>query len=332
MKKIFSRENITINDWYAIHTLMKTGINLNKALSILQNKTNHKMFKRIIVKLESGLKIKDCIEEYLSDDIKMNLLTFLKVLPFEKALALALEIYEYESDFKRNLQKELFYPCILLIFSISGLFLFDRFGLDGIFDILKSFNVNVLMFAIVRSIIRLFIYIIYFVLIIILCLFLVFKSEKRIVMGYIILSKYFRDSLLQIYFSQNFISYFEMCYKLGYKTKESLELLKSLKEKPIISFLAYHVDDYLLKGSTMDEALNLVYFDSKVASFIKLATISNDFDIILRRYVDICNENLKTKLKAITKGIQIGIYSIIGIIIIFIYQVLFLPMQTISQF
>ena len=60
--------------------------------------------------------------------------------------------------------------------------------------------------------------------------------------------------------------------------------------------------------------------------------IHSIFDQLLDNYCLMVDELLKRKSKRLTLTIQLISYLFIGIIVIFIYQVLFIPMQAISGF
>ena len=105
-----------------------------------------------------------------------------------------------------------------------------------------------------------------------------------------------------------------------------------MREKPLISFLAYHVDEAFMKGEGMAEALDNPYLDSRLQSFMKMAVVSLNFDKLLRRYVEVCAMDMERRIKKYTRIVQFSIYILIGVMLIFIYQVLFLPIQAIGQF
>lgn len=332
MKKFWIKEVISLDDWRAIHTLIKTNLPLQECLALLINKGNKKLFERILQALKAGQRIDEAVLPYLDKRLKSAFSSFIQVLTFEKALEMSLEIYDYDQKRQKQLRKDLVYPGLLFIFSLLGLYLFDTFGLDAIFNILVSFAVDIGAFYIFRLLIRLFIYSIFVILIICGLIFLFFKHPGRIVILYILVSRYFPDSLWQLYYSQNFIALFALCGELGYKTKETLAILKSMREKPLISFLAYHVDEAFMKGEGMAEALDNPYLDSRLQSFMKMAVVSLNFDKLLRRYVEVCAMDMERRIKKYTRIVQFSIYILIGVMLIFIYQVLFLPIQAIGQF
>lgn len=332
MKKNLKKEQILLDDWQAILTLLKTGLPLQECLNLIQNKRNRKIFTKIKRDLNQGLDASKCIEPYICKELKVPFSSFIKLLSLEKSLSLSFDIHNYEAANKNEIIKNLAYPFMMFIFSLTSLYIFEIYGLDSIFNVLRSFKINVDAFEIIRVILKIVMNIIYIALFASMILFLIVRNKKRIVIFYILMVRYMPNSVIQIFYSQEFMSLFSLCYKMGYKTKESIDILKSLKDRPIISFIAYHVDESFLRGSNINEALTNKYLDNRISSFIKIAMISNDFDKIIDNYVEVSKLELNKKIRRYTRMIQISIYLFIGILVIFIYQVLFLPLQAIGQF
>ena len=99
-----------------------------------------------------------------------------------------------------------------------------------------------------------------------------------------------------------------------------------------ISFLAFHLDESLMEGETMKEAMHKKYYDSSLSRFIKIGNYTNDFSQIISSYISLAKKKIRQRMKRYTVTIQLSTYAFIAAIIIFIYQVLFMPMQAISMF
>ena len=82
----------------------------------------------------------------------------------------------------------------------------------------------------------------------------------------------------------------------------------------------------------MIEAVNKNYYDSSLKRFIKIANYTNDFEGILNTYIDVVKRKIEYRIKKYTLTLQMLTYSFIGLIIIFIYQLLFIPMQAINLY
>ena len=149
---------------------------------------------------------------------------------------------------------------------------------------------------------------------------------------YLFLSEHFPNSLMSVYYSEEFMSLLLICMEHGYRTKEAISILKDTKNSPVISFLAFHLDESLMEGETMKEAVHKKYYDSSLSRFIKIGNYTNDFSQIVSSYISLAKQKIRQRMKRCTVTIQLSTYAFIGAIIVFIYQVLFMPMQAISMY
>ena len=143
---------------------------------------------------------------------------------------------------KQKLQKELVYPVILLFMSMTGLFLFDRYGLNSIVSLLKQFNTGTGSFGLFRNMLRFMVYVLYFGFIVLSLLFLYFKKPKRIVMLYVMLCRFKTFNTVKSYYSAELISMMLICRKAGFHTRETLDILRSLSSCPVTAFLSFHLN------------------------------------------------------------------------------------------
>ena len=63
-----------------------------------------------------------------------------------------------------------------------------------------------------------------------------------------------------------------------------------------------------------------------------IASYSKDYLSILLSYLEYSKEKVNIFIKKVTAYIQGSSYAVIGLIIIFVYQLLFMPMQAITGF
>lgn len=327
-----NKKVISIEDLNYLKELNETNLPIRQSFKLLTNSRNEKVFKEIQDHLDNGELIESFISNYLPKEIALYMVPLLNKLSFNESLKIALAFYTEEKKSEKSLSKAITYPIILLFVSLTALYLFDMYGLDAIFEMLKSFNTDLSMYQNLRVIFRILVYTFYFGFLIFAILAIYFLSKKRIVLLYLFLSKHKLFSLVHIWCCQKFVSLFLVCDKLGYKTKDCLEILKSMKSKPIISFLAYHMDEKLLEGSSLMEASKQEYYDETLSRFINIATYTNNFVVILENYLELTKEKVTKKMKKLTTSIQLITYGFIGIIIIFIYQILYLPMQALQGY
>jgi len=327
-----NKKVISIEDLNYLKELNETNLPIRQSFKLLTNSGNEKVFKSIEERLDNGELIENFINEYLPKEISLYMVPLLNKLSFNESLRISLAFYFEEKKSEKTLSKAITYPIVILFVSLTALYLFDMYGLDSIFEMLKSFNTDLSTYQNLRIVFRTLVYVFYFGFLLISILAIYFLSKKRIVLLYLFLSKHKLFSLLHIWSCQKFVSLYLVCDKLGYKTKDCLEILKSMKSKPIISFLAYHMDEKLLEGASLLEASKQEYYDETLSRFINIATYTNNFIAVLENYLELTKEKLVKKMKKLTTTIQLITYGFIGIIIIFIYQILYLPMQALQGY
>lgn len=330
LKTAFYKKELSVEDLSYISKLLDTNISFHQTLDLLRNKKNEKIFEDIIKQLDEGKLIETIIPSYLPKQIKDYMFPLLKTLSFSSALSLSLEFYDKHKNNESNLLSQIAYPCILLFITITVLYLFDLYGMDTIFNLVTTFTSDIGIYKDIRVVFRIIINFFYYGLLLGILLLIFFIQPKRISILYMFISKYLPNSLVTTYYSEEYVSLMLSCVKKGYKTKEILEILKSMKTKPIISFLAYHMDESLLQGETLRQATKKNYYDLSLPRFIKIANYTNDFGNMLEAYIMLAKEKISRMMKKYTLTIQICTYMFIGIIVIFIYQILFMPMQALS--
>ncbi len=323
---------LSIEDLSYFSKLLKNGLSINECFDLLKTRKNDEIFSKIRKRLDQGELIEKLIGDYLPKNIRSYTLALLNSLSFSAALNLSLQFYERNEEGRKDVLSNIAYPLILLFISITSLYLFDLYGIDSIFALISSFEENIGIYKDFRILFRIIVMIVYYGTLIIFCLVILFSRPQRITLFYIFLSRHFPNSFLSIYYSEEFMSLFLICVQKGYSTKESLGILKSMSSKPIISFLAYHMDESLMEGDTLKDAAKKDYYDPSLARFIKIANYTNDFSSIIESYVFMTREKIRKRMKNYTLTIQLLTYIFIGLVVIFVYQILFMPMRAISIF
>ena len=332
LKALFYEKCLSIDDLTYLSKLLETNLPIHQCFDLLRNKRNRFAFEEISRRLQEGELIEHFISEYVPRKIRTYLVALLPVLSFSLALSLSLRFYEKEENSSNTLLSQIAYPCILFFVTISALYLFDLYGMDSMFDLLGSFAADTGFYQDLRYLFRITINLIYYAFLIGVLLLIYFKQPKRITYLYLLASRYLPNSLFHTYYCEAFMSLFLICLEQGYKTKEILNIMKNMKSKPLISFLAFHLDDRLMQGESLKEAASGDYYDASLARYIKIGNFTNDFAGIIRSYVNVSGIKIHRKMKEYALLIQMGTYFFIGAIIVFIYQLLFMPMQAIIMY
>ena len=330
--KILSEKTLSVEDISYLSKLLNTNMSINECFTLLENRKNKEIFDDIKKKLDHGEMIENVIRDYLPRQLKTYVISLLSTLSLAASLSLSLKFEKRAQEGKKELLNSLAYPLILLFITMTSLYLFDLYGIDSIFSLISSFEADIELFDTLRVVFRITINIFYYLVLLMFVLALLFFKPANVIMLYIFVSRYLPNSLLNIHYSQEFMALFLICLEAGYKTRQSLEILKAMTSKPVISFLAFHLDESLMEGESLKEATKKNYYDSSLSRFIKIANYSNEFCEVIGSYVELSRERIKRRMKRYTNTIQMMTYVFIGLIIIFIYQILFMPMQAISLY
>jgi len=321
-----------MEDVIYLSRLLNTALPIGECLDLIETKGNTKTVHDLKEKLDAGERIEDAVKGRLPKQIEGYTQALLASLPLSKALSLALEFQERTEKERNGLIRGLAYPCLLLFFTLTGLYLFDLYGIDSIFVLIRSFEGDLSFYDDLRLFFRILVETVYLSSAVIAIAALIGSRPKNIVLLYILVSKHCPNSLLNICSCTEFMSLFLICTENGFHTRESLQLLKSMKMRPVVSFLAFHLDEKLMEGATLKEAVRQDYYDSSLTRFIKIANDTGDFTNVIHSYVELSSQRVGRRLKRYTLTLQLFTYVLIGMIIIFIYRILFMPMQAISIF
>ena len=309
--------------------LLKAGLSLSQSLNLLES-YDDKFVGNIIKRMQKGENAKEVFGDFLPRNIRSYYEALISYLSFGDALELAINTFKKERSLKEQLIKDLAYPLGMLGFSLLGIYFFNIAAFEPLIMSVSQFQSDLSALYIFKNALDIFINIVFGFIALFLLMGLYYKRPSHKVRAYILLVKHLKDSIIKDYLSSRFVMYLSECHKSGLKTKDSISILKSLKSEPLISFIAFHVEEAFLKGKSYDEALSNPFLDKKLAKVINIALLSGKFDVMIENYLKAFRTRFKKCCKKYAKILQIISYVIIGIIIVFVYQILFIPMSAIG--
>ncbi len=310
---------------------MQSGFSFSQTLALLENQDNHQAIQNVQKGLEQGNTAEDCFAGILPKAIQANTLAFLRFVSLEKALQLALHLEEYDQQTRRHFFKSLIGPFFLFVGSLIGIQLFFLFCFPILINLMASFELEMRGWEAFRKIFYLGICIFLVILLMISSLTLYMIRPKRIVLAYLLLCRMHLEKPFCLFLSTQFAVYFNECAKSGNSTQLILQMLQQLKQKPLIVFLAYHVEQSLLQGNPVEEAMSHAYLDSSLRRFMQIAVHSSSLKAMLDSYITQNEEKGKQLCRIWSRRLTTAAYAGIGILIILIYEILFLPLSILGQ-
>ena len=144
--------------------------------------------------------------------------------------------------------------------------------------------------------------------------------------SYSFMAKRFPESLLTQYASAEFIRFYLSFMRVNPSTYECMNVLKHMKDKPLVSLIAEVLDVRLLKGESFESALQTPYIEKALLRFFRIAVHASDTEAMLEGYLAMVEERRNRQIRRLTVLIQLAAYSLIGIVIITVYRILMIPM------
>lgn len=298
---------------------------------LLKNEKNKMIFEQLNQQLEQGYAIEEWFGSCVDLKMKSTMISLLSFLKLNDAIKLTLKLEDYDQATHQQLIKSLTAPLTMLFGCLFGIALFSKLCFPALYGMLESFDLTIVWIKLAASLLNILTQLLLLILLFCFLIILYFKRPQKIVLGYILLCRLRLSKNIRLFLSTQFAVYFNECARLGQSTQQILFILQQLKHKPLIVFLSYHVEQALLKGETMENAMDLLYLDPTLHRFMQIACHTSSLNEMLTSYIVQNEEKGKELCKKWTKQITLFAYISIGILIILIYQILLLPLSIIGQ-
>lgn len=311
---------------------MQGGFSLQDAMKILRSDANRIVFEEIDARLMNGESIDSFIRQFCPKEISAYLEGFMLYMSFPDALAAALSVVKEERKERSVLIKGCLYPCVLLAGMLGGIFLFASFVLPVMLSLMDSLAIDEAGgYETLRVLIRIgsAVLMILFVIVIVFSIYAFHK--KHIARTYLIAARRFPDCLLVRMATRDFIRFFCECAKRNVSTYETLHMLSKIDEKPLVSLIAAILDASLLNGESLETAMRTSPIEPALIRFVHIAASTGRCAEMLDGYLIMCTKRTEASIRRFSRNVQLFSYTLIGIVLIFVYSVLMLPMSMLSR-
>lgn len=329
----YSKSNKILSqiDFEGICHLLKNGFTIAEILLLLKDRRNQHVFEEIQFHLQNGEEVGIFFEKYCPKKYRNYFGGFIKFLPFAQSAELTLDIVKVEQVQRKELIRQLYYPVLLFLFTLFGMVVFNRYCFPSLLNMMIGFRINDNRLILFHHFISFLSIAFLLILVLILSLLIYFQSPSKQVRAYKMISGLTNSSLIVEIHSLAFILFFLQCIKIGTSTKESMAILKSIPNKPVVHFLASGIEEIFVQGEAFTKAFSLPGVDRELGKFIQIAVLSSDIEEMLSGYIQLTEAKISRKLKSYAKLMQIISYCMIGLILVLVYQILLLPMTLIQK-
>ncbi|UOB17900.1 type II secretion system F family protein [Abyssalbus ytuae] len=332
-------------DFYTeLSVLLKAGITLKEALSLLAENQKSKKHREFINNITSGIVMGQSFSEtieYKKDFTEYEFYS-LKIGEetgtLEKVCEQLGNFYSGKNEQKRNLISALTYPVIIVATAVLIVGFMLRFVVPMFQDIFKQNQVE--LPAITQFIVNLsgFVKNYGWMLAI---LIIAFLFLKRLFAGKQWFKKYKGLLLLKIPligpFAKNvYLSQFTQAVSLLTSSKvpivNSIQLVKKMIDFYPLQKALNEVEINVLKGKSLSESLKKAgLFDSKMVSLVKVAEETNQTEFIFERLNQQYSIEVRQKSKMLSTVMEPLIILFVGVIVAVILIAMYLPMFKLSN-
>ena len=328
-KKQASSKCLDVFDVKSMSQLLLHGLSLVEILQLLETDRNKDVFDVIRKEMKEGQTLNHIFLKVTPNEINKFLMVYLRMMPLSEALKHSLSLYERQKQLKDNLVKTLRYPLLLLLGTMIGFIIFSKLCMPMMMNVFSMFTTDVSLLYFQKGI-QVLSLVLLFLLIVGLLVVSYYLHQDHQVQGYIALNRFKQGNLWTLSVSCNFAMYFNETLKAGCGTRETILLLQETQQV-LVEFLSECVENLLMKGERLDKALKHPYLDEQLARFIVVGMQSGQLEVFLEQYVELAQGLIEKKAKFFTRLLQLVSYGLIGMVLIFIYQILLMPLSMLAQ-
>lgn len=332
-KFLLNKQKHTLHkqDCQAIVQLMENGFSLMESLRVIEDTNNKVVLQNIFVRLRQGESISTIFTNYCPKAYQTYFSCFILYMPFLDALATSIHIVQQEEANQKQILSGMLYPSLLFVAMLLGIYMFNVWIMPNMMQLMVGFDVDITFYEILHLVL-LYGCMGVLVLLGVIVIFVIIALQKNhIVFTYQWISKYFPQNILVQYVSEQFARFFLECQKRNISTKNTCTILSQLHEKPCVAFIAQEMDKSLNVGIGMEEAMQKTRIEKALLQFFRIAFYASDTQAMLEGYLSMVAVRKQKAIRTYTRNIQCISYSCIGIVLIFVYRILMIPMTMLQS-
>lgn len=332
-------------DFYAeLGVLLKAGVSLKEALSLLANsqkkKNNQKLLKNIVEKIVQGnsfskaLKEEKPFTEYEYYSLKIGEETG----TLSQVISQLSEFFARKNEQRRNVISALTYPIIILSTASLVVIFMLQFVVPMFEDIFKQQRVELPMITQlvvkVSSVFNEYFWLFIFIVILLFALAMIVKNKtwyKKIKDSILLKIPYWGNFIKTVYLSQ-FTQAVSLLMASKVPMVHSIQLVKQMIAFYPLQEALEEVEKDILKGYSLSKSLKKhKIFNEKMLALVKVAEETNQNQFIFERLNHQYNTELQQKSKMLSTVMEPFIILFVGILVGVILIAMYLPMFKLSS-
>lgn len=243
---------------------------------------------------------------------------------YQDLLNFTYESKVFNKDLKRQIIKILAYPLLLYFLMYALMLFFMLILLPAMFNIIELFEIDLSSIQLLSKLLKAtFIGLSIFNVILIFVL-ITHLNHERLRLSLI---RYSNLQLPKAIYTYQFAHFFYLLVKHGFSTKQALEIMRRGSDNRLIGWLATLIMYKLEAGKPFSKSIDLDVLDNRFISICQLGIINNQLPSLLETYLNTNHLVISNRLKQIGSMIKLFTYSLLAILILFMYQILLAPLS-----
>lgn len=335
-KKIFNKKNVKLNDLLIFSeqfsVMLRSGIPIIEALTIIGEQIENKKFADIIVKLKQDVEKGSSLSETMA--------LYPKVFPYfycqmvrvgEKAgilddiLSDLTEYYRWQSNITKKIKSSLYYPLLVLITAFLAIIMLLIKVIPSFVEIFSSFNAGLPLPTRIVIFVSQFIqnYYLYFlgsiVILIIIAKYYLRKEKGREKFDNLSLSIPYFGKIKKLLIIWRFSKMMSLLIKNGISLLDSLDMMEDIVSNKVVKSLINNVQIEVREGAEFSKALNRTnFFPLIMIKMTKTGEKAGLLDEMLGEAANYLKDQLERRIKNLVTLIEpvliIGLAFIVGFI------------------
>ena len=308
-QKHFKNDNE--EDLQQMYLLLKNGYSLKEIATLLPN---YAMSKETVLNHPYAMKYR-----FLFDIIGMI-----------QFLSFILKQNKFQMKMKEIVRKTLTYPSFLLLMALAISYFFLTYLIPQILRSLSEFQIETQLSVLIHTI-ELIQIIFYMVLILFALFYLCTRNKQLQILIYTYTYSHFSKNIIFDWISLNFANLLLLLYQSSLPIQECIKAIHALRQQYIISTLSYRMKAQLEEGIPLKSVIMDAIITQELKAYLLIAIESGDFLSVLHDYVQLKQMSFEARINKLAKTFQFIAYTYISLLLVIMYQVIFLPMQFINN-
>ncbi|MDF9824378.1 competence protein ComGB [Breznakia sp. PF5-3] len=322
-KKQKATLSFSVYEWLYFSQLLQKGYSFDISLQLM-DKENHELLKT----LEEGKRIQEIIVHSTKGRFQAFVSFFMKLTGIAEALRCSVSMYDFERQLRSKIIKQTAYPMFILIFSFFTVYIFSTYVVP---QLLQNFEANDSFLIVMIDILRSISMVVITGIVIVVIVFILCKLSKRLFckIGSLCIQHISVCKEFMSFYLANYLIVLDEC---GLSTQQMFLFLQNVKQQPLFYQIINDIHLLLQNGKDLSTVINEHRVLSKnFKMHYVLGSTTNTFCKSLKTYQELQEKKWNTQLKKLGISIQIISYSLVGVLVLCIYQIMMIPLQLLER-